>query len=203
MRPRSPSSLPATATAYAVQVALAALVFVTPGASGLTGFWKYGVGILLLPLVVRVLCHRPMTPLQRVWTSSALGLHALGAVYGFYALWWYDHLTHAVSAGLVVACVYAVAIPLARVLPRRVPTRTLHAVAFGCLVAAGVTWEVYELYVPHLVVYGAEDTAKDLVFDVVGWAVVAPVHRRLLAHVPKGLTARAVAYTGRTRPLPG
>jgi hypothetical protein len=170
--------------------------------NGPSGFWKYGVAIVVIPFVVRVACHRPPTPLQRVWTSAALGLHALGATYGFYALWWYDHLTHAVSAGLVVAGVYAVAIPVARVAPRRVSTRTLHVVAFLALVAAGVAWEVYELHVSHLVVYGVEDTVKDLVFDVVGWAVVAPVHRRLLAHVPKGLTARAVVYARHTRPLP-
>jgi hypothetical protein len=185
-----------------VQVALAALVVLTPGVDGPPAFFEYGVAILVAPLVVRVLCRRPMTPLQRVWTSAALGLHALGAVYGFYAVWWYDHLTHALSAGLVVACVYALAIPLTHVVPRRVSTRTLHLATLGCLVAAGLAWEVYELYVPHLVVYGAEDTAKDLVFDLVGWALVAPVHRRLLAHVPKSLTARAVVYTGHSRPLP-
>ena len=203
MRPRSPPSLPATALAYAVQVALAALVVLTPGVAGPPAFVEYGVGIVVLPLVVRVVCHRAVTPLQRVWIAAALGLHALGAIYGLYANWWYDHLTHAVSAALVVAVAYAVGIAVARVLPGRVSTRTLHVATLSCLLAAGVTWEVYELYVPHLVVYGAEDTAKDLLFNVVGWVLVAPVHRRLLGRVPDDLTARLVAHVGHTRPLPG
>ena len=203
MRSRSLPSRLATALAVAVQVGLAALVVTTPGIPGPPLFAEYGLGILVLPVTVRIVCHRPMTPFQRVWTSAALGLHALGATYGFYGLWWYDHLTHAVSAGLVVAGLYAVGIPLARAVPRRVSTRALHATAFVGLLVAGVGWEVYELHVPHLVVYGAEDTAKDLVFDVVGWALVAPVHRRLLGRIPDALTARVTAHVGDERPISG
>lgn len=203
MTPRSPPSRSVTALAVSVQAGLAALVVATPGVPGPPAYVEYGLGILLLPSLVRLVCHRPMTPLQRVWTSAALGLHVLGAVYGFYGLWWYDHLTHAVSAGLVVAVLYAVGIPLARAAPRRVSSRTLHAVSLACLLAAGVGWEVYELYVPHLVVYGAEDTAKDLLFDVAGWALVAPVHRRLLGRIPDALTARLTAHVGDDRPISG
>lgn len=202
MRPRSPPSLPATVIAYTVQFGLAALIVLAPGAAGPPPFVGYGVAIVALPLAVRVVCHRAVTPLQRVWISAALGLHAVGATYGLYANWWYDHLTHTVSGALVAAVAYAVVIASGRVLPGRVSTRTLHAAALACLVGVGLAWEVYELYVPHLVVYGAEDTAKDLLFNVVGWSLVAAGRRRLLAHVPDGLTARLVAHVGHTRPFP-
>lgn len=202
MRPRSPSSPVAAALAYGVQITLAALVLVSPGASGPGGFWNYGLGILLLPLALRWFCRRPLAPRHRVWLSAALALHALGAIYGFYHVPWYDHLTHLLSASLVVAAGYAVGIALRRVSPRRRSRRALHAGTLLLIVVCGLSWEVYELIVPHLTVYGVEDTVMDVVFDLLGWVVLVPTYRPLLGRFPDDLTARAVVYTGHTRPLP-
>ena len=202
MGPRTPSSPAAAALAYGLQITLATLVLASPGASGPGGFWNYGLGILLIPLGLRWLCRRPVAPRHRVWISGALGLHALGAIYGFYHIAWYDHLTHLVSASLVVAAGYAVGIVLLRVSSTRLPRHVLHAGTLLLIVVCGLTWEVYELYVPHLTVYGVEDTVKDVIFDLLGWVVLVPTYRTLLGRFPDHLTARAVVYTGHARAVP-
>jgi len=202
MGSRSPSSPVATALAYGIQVTLAALVLVSPGTSSPGGWWNYGLGILLLPAALRWVCRRPLSPFQRVWVSVPLAVHALGAIYGFYGIGWYDHLAHLLSASLVVGGGYAVGIALLRVSSGDRPRWVLHAATLLLIVVGGVAWEAYEMVVPHLTVYGAEDVILDVVFDVVGWAVLVPTHRRLLGRLPRDFTARAVAYAGHTRPLP-
>ena len=202
MGPRLPSSPVATALAYGVQITLAALVLVSPGTSSPGGWWNYGLGILLLPLALRWVCRRPPSPFQRVWVSVPLAVHALGAIYGLYGIWWYDHLAHFLSASLVVGVGYAAGIALLRVLPGEHPRWVLHVATLLLIVVCGVAWEAYEMVVPHLTVYGAEDVVMDVVFDVIGWAVLVPTHRHLLGRLPRDFTARAVVYTGHTRPLP-
>ncbi|WP_255197402.1 hypothetical protein [Halorarius litoreus] len=116
--------------------------------------------------------------------TVALFLHTLGML-GLYAgVWWYDHVTHTLSAMLVAGVGYTATKAVdhysdAIYLPRRF--LALYIVLFT--LAAGVFWEVLEFlarefvvglgFDPVLVQYGLDDTLVDLVFDTVGALVVA------------------------------
>ncbi|RLM59911.1 hypothetical protein DVK02_03805 [Halobellus sp. Atlit-31R] len=116
--------------------------------------------------------------------TLAVLLHALGIVGLYEEVWWYDHLTHTLSAGLVAAVAYAAT----RALDLHseevsFPPRFLTAFLLLFTLALGVFWEVLEFAARHgaeilgveavLVQYGLEDTILDLVFDTVGAVLVA------------------------------
>lgn len=113
------------------------------------------------------------------WIATAGCLHVVG-IWGWYeARWWWDHVTHVVSAGLIAAVVYgsvhgiAAAAPTLQLSPGVVGGLTLLFT-----LAIGVFWELVELVVHRysralgveavLVPYGRRDAAFDLGFDVVG-----------------------------------
>lgn len=116
--------------------------------------------------------------------TVALFLHTLGML-GLYAgVWWYDHVTHTLSAMLVAGVGYTATRAVDRYsdaiyLPREF--LALYVVLFT--LAGGVFWEVLEFlarefvvwlgFEPVLVQYGIDDTLVDLVFDTVGALVVA------------------------------
>ena len=112
------------------------------------------------------------------WLAIAGFLHTLGMLRRYESTWWWDHLTHTVSAALVAALVYAgviVAFPDTSGLDRAATT-------VAATFAVGVCWELLELTAravgerfdiePVLVHYGWRDTGLDMVFDVVGALLV-------------------------------
>ncbi|WP_436935706.1 hypothetical protein [Halovenus marina] len=133
-------------------------------------------------------------------------LHSLGML-GFYeSVWWWDHLTHTVSAMLIAALVYAALIVAA---DGTVPTTTIAVLTVAYTFAIGVFWELIELVAravgerydiePVLVHYGWRDTAFDLVFDVLGAIVVVVADVRLfvvLAEDFPQITQSALTWTG-------
>jgi hypothetical protein len=135
-----------------------------------------------------------------IWVATAVFLHELGMLGWYESTWWWDHLTHTVSAALVAALVYAtvpVALPeLIAVEPSPGVTVT---VTLAFTFAIGVFWELLELVArdvgdrfdvdPVLVIYGWRDTAFDLAFDVVGAVLVVGVDLRVF----RPLVARAPA----------
>lgn len=174
-----------------VQVLAAAVVFL--GASPDEGWILplYGVAIVAAPAVVGRLCDRPFGPLQRTWVSVGLAVHPVGALYDLYAaFWWYDHVAHAASATLVAGLCYLAATGLAHAGRDRDLPGVAHGLVLCGVLLAGVTWELYELQVASLVVYGPQDTVADLTYDVLGWLVVAPRWRSLLGDRPWTLAAR-------------
>lgn len=139
------------------------------------------LALAVLPTVLqigsRLTLEQPLAfdPLLSVWLGVAGFLHSLGMLGLYDSTWWWDHLTHTVSAALVAALLYAallVAFPTAT-WPGGIGAMT---VAFTFVI--GVFWELIELVgrdvadqldvEPVLVHYGWGDTALDLVFDVVG-----------------------------------
>ncbi|MFC7227341.1 hypothetical protein N0B31_08000 [Salinirubellus salinus] len=127
-----------------------------------------------------------------LWVTSAVFLHALGTVgipgtglTSFYRqVWWWDHVTHALSASVVAAAGYATA--RAYDLHSEdvsLPPRFMFAFILLVTLAFGVFWEVVEFTLAEtagvlgsgtvLTQYGLEDTMLDLVFDTVGAVVVA------------------------------
>jgi hypothetical protein len=133
-------------------------------------------------------------------------LHSVGML-GFYeSVWWWDHLTHTVSAMLIAALVYAALIVAT---DGTTPTTTIAVLTVAYTFAIGVFWELIELVAravgerydiePVLVHYGWRDTAFDLVFDVLGAIVVVVVDVRLFVDLADDfpqITQSALTWIG-------
>jgi len=133
----------------------------------------------------------PMDPAITLWITGAVFLHALGTVglpgrtESFYrSVWWWDHVTHALSSSVVSAVGYATTRALDQHSDKIhfLPKFTFVLVLLF-VVAFGVFWEVIEFGVGGLASltgsatvltqYGLGDTMLDLVFDVIGGVIVA------------------------------
>ncbi|WP_276257649.1 hypothetical protein [Haloglomus litoreum] len=179
--------------AWAMELVLVGILFV--------GLWDRDTGVIvntavalgvtqLVPILERDY-GIPMDPALTLWITAAVFLHAVGVV-GFPGspqnlyqdLWWYDHVTHALSASVVAAAGYATAraVDLHSV-EVRLPPRFMFAFILLLTLAFGVFWEVIEFTIgeaaavlggePVLTQYGLDDSMLDLVFDTVGAVVVA------------------------------
>jgi hypothetical protein len=154
-----------------------------------TYFFYYGVIVLVLPFVLDLLGGRWLHPAQRLALVAAPCAHAYGVLlqlYGRFA--WWDVVTHGLSAGLLAAGAYLVLDVLTDEDDER--DWRFHAVPFVVVLVGGVGWEVYEMVVPWLVVYGPLDTARDLAVDVLAWAVVARTYPAILGETGDGIRRR-------------
>lgn len=154
-------------------------------------FFPYGVHVLFrTPAETGVV----LDPRLLAWIAFAGFVHTLGMLGLYERVWWWDHLTHTVSAALVAALVYAaliVSLPSLDWVDDS--TGTLLALTAGITFAIGVFWELLELVArdlgerygiePILVHYGTLDTAIDLVFDVVGVALVLALDLRIFVPI--------------------
>ncbi|MFB6159695.1 MAG: hypothetical protein ABEJ61_00785 [Haloferacaceae archaeon] len=135
-----------------------------------------GVGLALLPFEPQygllVLGHhlllrpvRTVTPRERLYATAAIAFHTVGVVFPeqlYRAFVWYDDVAHLLSGSLVAALLVAV---LDRVVD---DGRTVAAVAVLALVPIGLGWEMYEFHTPRLTVYGWNDSASDVGFNLLG-----------------------------------
>lgn len=129
-----------------------------------------------------------------VWVTVAGLLHSVGMLGPYESVWWWDHLTHTLSAALVAALLYAALIVVAD------GSTTLMLSSSGIAVlttvatfAAGVFWELVELVAralgerygvePVLVHYGWEDSGYDLLFDTVGAVLIVTLDVRLFVDI--------------------
>lgn len=138
------------------------------------------------------------TPLLTLWTGVANVLHGLGMLGYYESVRWWDHLTHALSAALVTALVYAGLLVQVGSTPDG-SRLGLAAAALAVVLVLSLVWEVAEVVMrslgrwygvePVLVYYGRRDTAFDLVFDVVGAVLVLAVDLRLFVPVFEQLAA--------------
>jgi hypothetical protein len=125
-----------------------------------------------------------------LWITAAVFLHALGTVglpggASFYqSVWWWDHLTHLLSASVVTGASYATVRALEEHVPElQFPPKFVFALLVLVTLAFGVVWEVLEFAVGGLgsvlgaeavlTQYGLADSMLDLVFDAAGGVVVA------------------------------
>lgn len=132
-----------------------------------------------------------------VWTALAGLLHAWGMLGWYDTVWWWDHVTHTVSAGVVAVLFYGglhAADPRTWLAVAGIPaTATVAVVAVALTLGLGLCWEFGELLArevgerydvePVLEHYGVRDTAFDLVFDGVGAVAVVAVDPRLAGTV--------------------
>lgn len=154
--------------------------------------------ITILPVAVDVVFRVVLAqgdlfgPVLPIWIAAAGVLHSLGMLGLYESTWWWDHVTHTVSAALVAALVYAGFIVTFPDLWGDSAVPGIIATV-GFTFAIGVFWELIELVArelgdrfdiePVLVHYGWRDTAVDLLFDVVGALLVIGFDVRLFAPV--------------------
>ena len=152
-----------------------------------------GIALLVtqLPSVLERDLGIPMDAGLTLWITSAVFLHAFGTVgvpwsplTPYQSVWWYDHLTHGLSASVVAAVGYSTVRALdVHTDDVSYPPEFTVVFVFLFVLAFGVLWEVIEFSVAGLAAvvgsgnvltqYGLEDTMLDLIFDTVGAAVVA------------------------------
>lgn len=127
-----------------------------------------------------------------LWIAVAMFLHALGTLplpgLGFLSpyegLWWWDHVTHALSSSLVAGAAYA----FTRALEEHseyisMPPGFTFVYLLVFVMAFGVLWELLEFYIAVvsqalgseevLTQYGLGDTVLDLMYNALGGAIVA------------------------------
>jgi hypothetical protein len=143
-------------------------------------------------------------PALPLWVGAAGFLHSLGMVGLYERLWWWDHLTHTLSAAFVAALLYAslVVVPRSSVLDFSLGATAIVAVLFTFWV--GVFWELVELIArdiekrfgiePILVHYGWRDTVYDLGFDIVGATLVVIFDFRIFVPITRQSPASAETF---------
>ncbi|PSQ08291.1 hypothetical protein BRC93_15400 [Halobacteriales archaeon QS_5_70_15] len=200
-----------------MEFALVGMLFVglERGHTGIIVNTAVALGVTQLVPVLERDVGIPMDPALTLWITAAVFLHALGAVgipgtelESFYRqVWWWDHMTHALSASVVAAAGYATA----RAIDLHseevsLPPRFMFVFILLLTVAFGVFWEVIEFAIaeaaavmggaPVLTQYGLDDTLLDLVFDTIGAVVVATWGTAYLGDVVGAITDRFDARSG-------
>lgn len=155
--------------------------------------------VLVAAVALTALAYLPgwgphVGPALPLWFSLAGVLHTAGMLGPYDTVWWWDHLTHTVSAAMVAAVVYAWVLVRG---PASGPVAA-GAVTLGITLVVGGTWELVELLArqvgeridvePVLVVYGWRDTAFDIAFDVLGALVVVALDLRLFVPLVERIT---------------
>lgn len=143
-----------------------------------------GLAVTFLPALLRRDLGVPLDPRLGVLVTAAVSLHSLGMLGLYERTWWWDHLTHTLSAVIVASIGYAVT----RAFDEHsdavhFPAEFLAVYVLLFTVALGVVWEVLEFAArgvghalgtePVVVQYGLEDTMLDIVFDFLGALAVA------------------------------
>jgi hypothetical protein len=196
--------------AWFMEVCLVGMFFVGlyEGTTGIIVNAALALGVTQLPAVLERDLGIPMDSGLVLWITAAVFLHVFGSVglpgvsgtpYG--STWWYDHVTHALSASIVAAAGYAGA----RAIDEHrediyLPPRFMFVFVLSFVLAVGVLWEVIEFAVgglasvvgaeSALTQYGLEDTMLDLVFNTIGAIVVAIWGTAHLSGVVDALTER-------------
>jgi len=166
----------------------------------LVGVWQRETGVivnagvaLLIAQLVPVLERDYNVPLDAgltLWITGAVFLHAFGTIgipgaASFYkTIWWWDHMTHALSASVVAGVGYATV----RAIDEHsesvsLPPEFIFVFILLFVLAFGVLWEVLEFFIglaserlgtgTVLTQYGLTDSLLDLVFNTMGAVVVA------------------------------
>jgi len=133
----------------------------------------------------------PMDPRLTLWITTAVFFHAFGTVglpgatRTLYSdIWWWDHMTHALSASLVAGAGYATV----RAFDEHaegvhLPRKFIAVFILLFVMAFGVLWEILEFAIALsaealgtravLTQYGLGDTMLDFVFNSIGAIIVA------------------------------
>jgi hypothetical protein len=185
-----------------MQVVLIGLVFVGFDRGDLRIVVNAGValGVTYVPALLERDYHISLDAGLTLWITLAVFLHAIGTTgipglsRGLYdTFWWWDNLTHALSASVVAAAGYATARAFdAHSEAVYLPPRFTFLFVVLFVMAFGVLWEVLEFGIGGaastfgvqevLIQHGIDDSMTDLLFDAVGAVIVGTwgqIHTRL------------------------
>jgi hypothetical protein len=151
-----------------------------------------GLAVTFLPAILERDLELPMDAGITLWITTAAFAHTVGvagipgtgvSLYG--AIPFYDHITHALSASVVVGVGYATV----RALDEHsegihLPERFMFVFLLVFVLAFGVAWELLEFSIDVVgtatgtgstgfTQHGLEDTLLDLVFNTIGGVIVA------------------------------
>lgn len=176
-----------------MELLLVGLLFIgiDRGSTGIIVNTTAALVVVQLPAFLERDFDLTMDPQLALWITAAAFLHGIGIVgipgvtRSFYTnLWWWDHLTHSLSASVVAAAGYATvrAVDLHSD-DVEIPGRYVGVVLLIFVLAFGVLWELLEFAIGVtadlletkgiLTQYGIEDTLKDLTFNTMGGIIVA------------------------------
>ena len=161
------------------------------------------LGVTFLPAILERDYGIPLDAGLTMWITTAVFLHAVGTLgpYTNATFWWWDHVTHALSASLVAAVGYTTT----RAIDRHteaiyLPPRFMFVFILLFTVAFGVVWEVVEFALGGLssivgggsilTQFGLGDTMMDLLFDTLGGVLVALWGDAYLNDTVRALTTR-------------
>ena len=176
-----------------MELLLVGLLFVgiDRGSTGIIVNTAASLVVVQLPAILERNYDVTMDPQLVLWITAAAFLHGIGIVgipgvsRSLYTnLWWWDHLTHSLSASVVAAAGYATvrAVDLHSE-DVSIPGKYVGVVLLIFVLAFGVLWELLEFAIGVtadlmdtrgiLTQYGIEDTLKDLTFNTMGGIIVA------------------------------
>jgi hypothetical protein len=193
-----------------MQVALIGFVAIglERGSIGIIVNASLGLGVTYLPAILEEDYGIPIDPALALWITTAVFLHGFGTVglpgsplSPYRSIWWWDHLTHLLSASIVAAAGYTTVRALDNHTDSvQFPSEFVFVFILLFTVAFGVFWEVIEFALGRLAAmagtgtvltqYGLDDTMKDLLFDTIGAIIVAIWGTAYLSDVTGALTAK-------------
>jgi hypothetical protein len=159
------------------------------------------LGVTYLPKLLERDLEVTLDPRLTLYVTLAVALHAVGMFGPYDDVWWWDHLTHTLSATVVAGVGYT----LVRAIEEHsdavsVPRQFEFVFVVLFTLALGVGWEVLEFLArigaaylgmtEILVQYGLEDTLADLLFDAFGAVAVALLGRQSLEPTVESLRGR-------------
>ncbi|WP_266078181.1 hypothetical protein [Haladaptatus caseinilyticus] len=188
------------------------------------GIWQGNTGIIVNAFLGLVVTQLPAL-LKRdygitmdvglvLWITTAMFLHAFGTLQipgiidlsAYKSVWWWDHMTHALSSSLVAAAAYATARAIDEYTDGlNLTPRFMFIYLLVFVMAFGVVWELIEFLTAEigrlldigkiLTQYGLDDTVLDLFYNTMGALIVAIWGTAYLSGVSKQLSE---TLSGRT-----
>ncbi|MDY6764134.1 MAG: hypothetical protein SV377_00340 [Halobacteria archaeon] len=154
------------------------------GRAGLLVNSAMSLAILYLPAILERDYEIYMDTRLTLWITSAVFLHAVGALGVYKQVWWYDHVTHTLSSTVVAGAGYATVRAIDEHTDSvHLPRQFIFVFILLFVLAFGVLWEVLEFGIGYasqefgtariLTQYGVEDTMMDLLFNTLGGIIVA------------------------------
>ncbi len=156
------------------------------------------LGVTFLPGILTRDYRIPLNVGVTLWITTAVFLHAVGALGPYEWFGWYDSVTHTLSATIVAGAGYASAQALAdHDDALEIPSEFMFVFILVFVLAFGVLWEILEFAsggVASLVggeavlaQYGTRDIVLDLAFNAVGALLVATLGTDYLRDVARGV----------------
>lgn len=157
-----------------------------------------GLAVTFMPALLERNYSISVNPFLSLWISSAVFFHALGS-FGFYgSVWWWDHLTHALSASLVAGIGYTAVRSIdLHTDDVKLPDRFMFVFILLTVMAFGVVWELFEFGLDiiaeitkismPLAQHGLTDTMKDMMFNTLGAVITATAGQAYLNELSRKL----------------